>query len=111
MRGCLALWVVVAHAVCWVGWADLFTTGAWGRIWSHFADAQDAVGVFIILSGFAIWNLLSTSQQSWRQFMVGRIFRLYPVYPVALALGILTSLSRGTCFIHCLGLTTSISSP
>jgi peptidoglycan/LPS O-acetylase OafA/YrhL len=79
LRGCLALWVAVAHAVCWVGWTDLFKTGAAGRAWIHFVHAQEAVGVFIILSGFAIWNLLSNSKPSWKHFMIGRFFRLYPV--------------------------------
>ena len=91
LRGLLALWVAMAHAVCWVGWADLFVAAPIGRAWVHFANAQTAVGVFIILSGFAIWNLLASTQQSWRPFMVGRFFRLYPVYLLALTLGFLSS--------------------
>lgn len=98
LRGCLALWVAIAHAVCWVGWADLFTNGPIGRAWIHLAHAQEAVAVFIILSGFAIWNLLSSSQPSWREFMIGRFFRLYPVYLLALLLGVLTSFVQRDLF-------------
>ncbi len=91
LRGLLALWVVTAHAFCWVGWADLVPTGPFRNLWLHFAHAQVAVGLFIVLSGFAIWNLLASRSQSWSVFMTGRVFRIYPVFLIALALGIVSA--------------------
>ena len=91
LRGILALWVVTAHAFCWVGWADLVQAAPFRNLWIHFAHAQVAVCLFIVLSGFAIWNLLASRSQSWSSFMTGRVFRIYPVFLVALALGILSS--------------------
>ncbi len=88
LRGLLALWVVTAHAFCWVGWADLVPRGTFRNLWIHFAHAQVAVNLFIVLSGFAIWNLLASRSQTWSVFMTGRVFRIYPVFLVALAFGI-----------------------
>lgn len=86
LRGLLALWVVLSHFVCWTGWTDLITTG-WAHLpWRTFVYAQTAVSVFIILSGYAIWRLAAREQGHWLPFMRGRVWRIYPVYLVALAL-------------------------
>lgn len=50
--------------------------------------AQPAVDVFIILSGFAIFHLLHEKPGPYRAFMIGRFFRIVPVYWVCLALAV-----------------------
>lgn len=87
LRGILALWVTVVHIISWCGLTPL-AFPVWGlfkRLWSE--SAQDAVSVFIILSGFVISYLIHSQRQSYGRFMAGRFFRIYPVYLICLLLG------------------------
>jgi len=59
-------------------------------LWGEFIFAQPAVDTFIILSGFAISHLLHSRSPSYLQFMIGRFFRIFPVYLVCLGLGFAT---------------------
>ena len=90
LRGILALWVALVHIISWCGLAPLaFAIPEVGkRLWNE--SAQGAVDVFMILSGFVITHLLYSRPQSYRQFMIGRFFRIYPVYLVCLLLGLST---------------------
>ncbi len=71
LRGLLALWVFVAHTV------------EHGPYWAatRFIHANWAVDIFIILSGFVIFHLLS-SGEDYRSFLTRRWFRLFPVFAV-----------------------------
>ena len=93
LRGILALWVAVSHIFCWCGFAmfpfvlpHLLRSTA-GRFWVQFSFAGGAVDAFIILSGFAISYMLHGRQQTYRKFMTGRFFRIYPVYLLCLLAG------------------------
>lgn len=90
LRGLLALWVTVSHIVCWTGWAELYLYWKPHRIWRMLIYSEPAVDTFIILSGFAISFLLNERKPSYRTFIIGRFFRLYPVYLICLALGLAT---------------------
>ena len=76
LRGLMALWVMVGHIFAAAG------------IWSHhwilpfrlIGQAHYAVDVFIILSGFVIFNLLSTKTESYWKFLERRAWRLLPVW-------------------------------
>ena len=87
LRGILALWVALIHIISWCGLAPLaFAIPlAAKRLWDE--SAQGAVDIFIILSGFVITYLLNSRPQTYRQFMLGRFFRIYPVYFICLLLG------------------------
>ena len=89
LRGLLALWVMVAHVLCWTGILSIPGSTKLSEYWSILVSAQPAVDIFIILSGFAIATLLATKQLSYKQFIVGRIFRIYPVYLFCLALAVM----------------------
>ena len=91
LRGLLALWVVISHILCWCGWADATFPWPLSRLWSAFIFAQPAVETFMILSGFAISFLLHQNQPPYYIFIVGRFFRIYPVYALCLTLGIATT--------------------
>lgn len=91
LRGLLALWVAVAHIVAWCGYWELNLPSRLQRVWETFISASAAVDAFIILSGFAISFLLNKRSQSYKTFMIGRFFRIYPVYIACLALGIVTT--------------------
>lgn len=91
LRGLLALWVAVAHIFAWCGYWELNLPSRLHRGWEVFISASAAVDTFVILSGFAISFLLDKRTQSYRTYMTGRFFRIYPVYLFCLLLGIATT--------------------
>jgi len=90
LRGLLALWVAISHIVCWCGFSDPPPTmlNTFHHFWTQFSYAGGAVDTFIILSGFVITYLLHTRPQTYRQFLTGRFFRIYPVFFICLLLGL-----------------------
>ncbi|MDB6072384.1 MAG: hypothetical protein JWO89_24 [Verrucomicrobiaceae bacterium] len=84
LRGLLALWVGLAHLFCWCGYGRLSGDGKAGKLWSIFTGADAAAQCFIILSGFAIATLLRREHVGYGRYMLRRVFRIYPVYLVAL---------------------------
>ena len=89
LRGLLALWVAISHIICWCGFSDPPPSmlNTFHNFWIRFSYAGGAVDTFIILSGFVITYLLHTRPQSYRQFLTGRFFRIYPVFFICLLLG------------------------
>lgn len=87
LRGVLSLWVAVSHTFDWCGFWDIVPPALFERSWAELRSASAAVSTFFILSGFAIASMLQSRPQSYRQFLVGRAFRIYPVYFVCLMLG------------------------
>jgi len=87
LRGILAMWVVLVHVIGWCGLSlEIFNPPvSVERLWVE--AVQGAVDAFIILSGFVISYLLHARPQTYRQFMIGRFFRIYPVYFVCLLFG------------------------
>lgn len=71
LRGLLALWVFATHVL---------ELGPYPAA-SRFVHANLAVDVFIILSGFVIFHLLS-AREDYRTFITRRWFRLFPVFAV-----------------------------
>jgi len=71
LRGLLALWVFASHA---------FEVGPYSFI-APSIRPNIAVDIFIILSGFVIFHLLSTGED-YRTFITRRWFRLFPVFAV-----------------------------
>jgi peptidoglycan/LPS O-acetylase OafA/YrhL len=96
LRGILALWVALSHVFCWCSYSQLpLAVPPWlrtvaGQTWVQFSFAAGAVDTFIILSGFAISYMLHSRPQTYRQFMTGRLFRIYPVYLLCLLAGFST---------------------
>ena len=88
LRGLLALWVALAHLFCWCGYGHLSDDGRGAKLWSVFTGADAAAQCFIILSGFAIATLLKREEVGYGRYMLRRVFRIYPVYIVALLLAI-----------------------
>jgi peptidoglycan/LPS O-acetylase OafA/YrhL len=69
LRGLLALWVFFAHAI---------ELGPFSSVAGHLRP-QFAVDIFIVLSGFVIFHLLSTGED-YGTFITRRFFRLFPVF-------------------------------
>jgi len=85
LRGWLAWSVVISHILLFSGvqkWApDLYSvTGSL---------ANNAVLIFIVISGFVIAHLVISRNEPYALYLKRRALRLYPVYLVALGFGII----------------------
>ena len=100
LRGLLALWVALAHLFCWCGYGSLGEEGKLAKLWYIFTMADPAAQTFIILSGFAIATLLQREKVGYGRYMVRRVFRIYPVYVVALLLAIWLAPITGMIINH-----------
>lgn len=80
LRGVLALWVLVAHVTARViSEATISTAHARAPL-----EPLLPVYVFMILSGFVIFNLLHRQSESYGVFIVRRFFRLAPLFFIVL---------------------------
>lgn len=84
LRGWLAWCVVASHIILFSGSVKL-VPGAY-LIAGKLAD--NAVLIFIIISGFVITHLIMTKPEPYASYLTRRALRLYPVYLVALAAGV-----------------------
>jgi peptidoglycan/LPS O-acetylase OafA/YrhL len=75
LRGLLALWVFATHVL---------ELGPYPSA-ANYVQANLAVDLFIILSGFVIFHLLSNGED-FRTFITRRWFRLFPVFAVCFLL-------------------------
>lgn len=80
LRGLMALWVVAGHSYEAVPSLSKFIPMT---LLNDFA-----VDVFIVLSGFVIFNYLNNNSVSYRQYITQRAMRLFPIYLVVLAITI-----------------------
>lgn len=80
LRGFSALWVLISHLLLVSGLNIPILS--WGG---------QAVELFVILSGFVIALLCLKRQESYPVYIFRRFVRLYPLFLVALVLGIATS--------------------
>lgn len=79
LRGVAALWVLISHVF-------LITDI---RI-PFLSNGDQAVEVFIILSGFVIALMMSNEREPYGRYIFRRFVRLYPLFLMALAYGALT---------------------
>lgn len=82
LRGILASWVIFGHILLFSGFT--YTAGWTGILFSPVLG----VYVFMMLSGFVVTSALDSGSGNWSDFMRRRIFRIYPVYLICLALSI-----------------------
>jgi len=76
LRGIMALWVVLGHVLAAL--PPLF-----GSFPNNLYNSYP-VQVFIILSGFVIFSMLDRGGEPYPRYIIGRAFRILPVYWVAL---------------------------
>ncbi|WP_268995436.1 acyltransferase family protein [Microvirga roseola] len=87
-RSLLALWVMFGHLLQQAG---LSKQVVWPL--SVIAGPDDAVRVFIIISGFVITHLVITSNESYGTYIVRRWLRLFPL--MASCIGVVVLFSYG----------------
>lgn len=77
LRGYMAWWVVIGHALQLCGLQNV--APAW------LMSADHAVNIFVCLSGFVISHLLLERQEPYGTYLKRRAFRIFPIYLFALA--------------------------
>jgi peptidoglycan/LPS O-acetylase OafA/YrhL len=87
LRGFLALSVFVHHLMVTHGYLE---SGVWTFPPSGFPTllGQVGVGVFFMITGFLFWGKLLDTQgrPDWRSLYIGRLWRIGPMYLVAVGL-------------------------
>lgn len=76
LRGYMAWWVVIGHA--------LHLCGVNNLVPEFLSRGDVAVNVFICLSGFVITHLLLEKRESYPRYLTRRAFRIIPIYWFAL---------------------------
>jgi len=92
IRAAAAIYVVIHHLL---GSTELKTVMP-SLVRAPFRFGQEAVIVFFLLSGFVIYlATYNRAQQSFREYFVKRLFRIYPIFVSVLLLSVLISLFNG----------------
>lgn len=99
-RGWLAWTVVASHIVQITGLSNVISKVGLIEKSGHYA-----VGLFIVISGFVITNLVMGKPEPYGLYIARRALRIYPAYLVCLAIGIFAS---GMTFDALLSLPTNI---
>ena len=90
LRGYLAFGVFIHHLVIYYPYLE---TGIFELPSSNFYSqlGRASVALFFMITGFLFWSRVLDTQgsMSWRQFLLGRLFRIYPLYLFALGCVIL----------------------
>lgn len=76
LRGYMAWWVVIGHAIQISGTQNLIPY----RLVTLLLHNECAVQVFMIISGFVITHLLLSRDETYRDYASRRFFRLFPLY-------------------------------
>lgn len=95
LRGWLAWFVVASHVILFTG--TVTTLPAAYRVVQLLGD--NAVLVFIVISGFVITHLVISRHEPYALYIKRRALRLYPVYLVALAAGIVGTYAAFATFL------------
>ncbi|RYX80102.1 acyltransferase [bacterium] len=86
LRGYMAWWVVIGHAIQVAGVEKLIPY----RLVSLLLHGDCAVQVFMIISGFVITHLLLSRDEPYGQYVSRRFFRLFPLYVAMIVISILS---------------------
>ena len=89
LRGLMAWLVVSSHVLAQAGYHDRPLPRGLGVL----RNGGLGIEVFIILSGFVIFHLLTSRPEPYGTFLFRRAVRLYPAYLLGLAAGIVLSFS------------------
>jgi peptidoglycan/LPS O-acetylase OafA/YrhL len=85
LRGWLAWWVVLGHALQISGTAGYLP----GKVRMIVAHGDWSVMLFMIISGFVIAHLLLGKQEDYRTYITRRYFRLMPLFLATMAFALL----------------------
>lgn len=83
-RGILACWVMIFHIFSISDTIKYFPKNI-----AQIIDGENAVNVFIILSGFVISMLITSQNEDYKLYIIRRFFRLYPIYIICILIALL----------------------
>lgn len=90
LRAWMAWWVVVGHALHLSGWTyRVYDPGVVHYLLRLLERGTTAVNTFIIVSGFVILHLILSRKESYKEYIIRRGMRIFPIFLVALALAII----------------------
>ncbi|MEO8186342.1 MAG: acyltransferase [Burkholderiaceae bacterium] len=122
LRFVLAFWVLAAHVAGWAATAPMWFTGALRGLSNVFQPAFEthpAVLAFIVLSGYCIHrNGLRADSLAIGPYAIRRVFRIFPIYVLAAAIGVLAgvffladhSISAGGLTLKLIGISAIVPS-
>jgi peptidoglycan/LPS O-acetylase OafA/YrhL len=87
LRAWVSWCVVLAHVIFLARLDDDYKIA---RVFRNLGD--NAVMVFVILSGFVIAHLILIKQETYLRYLTRRFFRIFPVYIVCVVAGAITAL-------------------
>ena len=88
MRGLLAIFVLIHHAIIWYGY---LLSGIWKAPEVNFATNLGQVGVtfFFMITGYLFYSKIRSSDQDWTRLYISRFLRLTPMFVVSFFLVLL----------------------
>ncbi len=89
LRGWMAWWVVLTHALQMAGSGT--GTGIFAAGLRQLMSGHNGVVVFIIISGFVITHLLLAKRESYTVYLFRRFMRLVPIYLFCLIVALLVT--------------------
>jgi len=84
LRAYLALWVLIGHCLQLSGYSG----DGWSGVLLLLREANYAVDIFMLISGFVIFYLIDNKKENYRVFIIRRFFRLWPLFIVTLAVSL-----------------------
>jgi len=102
LRGLLALGVLIHHSAIWF---RFLKTGKWSSVSSNLYNQFGGTCVlfFFMITGFLfISKLLQVRDEgiNWNHFFISRIFRLFPMYYLSIAIVVITVLVMSNWQLH-----------
>ncbi|TRD11407.1 acyltransferase [Erythrobacter insulae] len=89
LRAWMAWWVVLGHALHLSGWTyRVFDPGVLHYGLRLLERGSTAVNTFIIVSGFVILHLMLSRAEGYKEYIIRRAMRIFPIFLIALALAI-----------------------
>jgi peptidoglycan/LPS O-acetylase OafA/YrhL len=92
LRGLMAWWVVIGHAIqlCGAALPEAYGPSIFQKLLEYIQHGATPVGVFIIVSGFVITHLLMGSETSYKNYIARRALRIFPIYIFCLVFSVFT---------------------
>jgi peptidoglycan/LPS O-acetylase OafA/YrhL len=89
LRAWMAWWVVFGHALHLSGQTyRLYDLGVMHYLLRLLERGSTAVNTFIIVSGFVILHLILSRKEGYKEYIIRRGMRIFPIFLVALAIAI-----------------------
>ena len=101
LRGWMAWWVVVGHALHLAGFSGTSAEGGGiNLLLRALTSGSTAVNVFIVISGFVICHLHFNRVEPYKLYIIRRFLRIFPIFFFCLMLAIFISPVYETVYLQ-----------